>query len=69
KFPFFDLPNFIGNPHDSGVVPETEELALLSSIENIGRYVRKEPLKGLMDGNEYIGLGALISKQREKYAK
>ena len=66
KFPFFDLPNFLGTPHDSGIVPETEELALLSAIENIGRYVRNEPLKGAMDRSEYLGLRALISQERKK---
>jgi phosphoglycerate dehydrogenase-like enzyme len=66
RFPFFELPNFLGTPHDSGIVPETEELALLSAIENIGRFVRNEPLKGLMDRTEYVGLGALIDKARLK---
>jgi len=65
RFPFFDLPNFLGTPHDSGIVPETEELALLSSIENIGRFVRNESLKGLMDRKDYLGLSALIAKRRE----
>jgi len=65
KFPFFDLPNFLGTPHDSGIVPETEEIALVSAIENIGRFVRNEPLKGEMDRAEYVGLRALISEERK----
>ncbi|MDA4112026.1 MAG: 2-hydroxyacid dehydrogenase [Thaumarchaeota archaeon] len=66
KFPFFDLPNFLGTPHDSGVVPETEELALLGAIENIGRFVRNDELKGVMDRQDYIGLSSLIAKEKEK---
>jgi phosphoglycerate dehydrogenase-like enzyme len=61
-FPFFDLPNFLGTPHDSGVVPETQELALLSSFENIARYAKNEPLRGLMDRKDYQGLKELIDK-------
>jgi phosphoglycerate dehydrogenase-like enzyme len=62
KFPFFDLPNFLGTPHDSGIVPETEEIALLSAIENIGRFVSGGPLKGVMDRNDYLGLKELIAR-------
>jgi len=62
KFPFFDLPNFLGTPHDSGVVPETQELALLSSLENIVRFAKNEPLRGLMDRKDYLGLKELIDK-------
>ncbi len=62
SFPFFELPNFLGTPHDSGIVPETEEIALLSAIENIGRFVRGELLKGVMNRNDYLGLKELISQ-------
>jgi phosphoglycerate dehydrogenase-like enzyme len=62
KYPFFELPNFLGTPHDSGFVPETEGIALASAIENIGRFSRKEPLKGLMNRNDYLGLKELISR-------
>jgi phosphoglycerate dehydrogenase-like enzyme len=62
KFPFLELPNFLGTPHDSGIVPETEEIALLSAIENIGRFVRGELLKGVMNRNDYLGLKGLIAQ-------
>jgi phosphoglycerate dehydrogenase-like enzyme len=62
KFPFFDLPNFLGTPHDSGVVPETQELALQSALENIVRFTKNEPLRGLMDRKDYVGLNELIAK-------
>lgn len=62
RFPFFELPNLLGTPHDSGIVPETEEIALNSSIDNIGRFVRNEPLKGIMNRNDYLGLKELISR-------
>jgi glycerate dehydrogenase len=62
KFPFFELPNFLGTPHDSGIVPETQELALASSFENIVRFTKNEPLRGLMDRKDYLGLSELIAK-------
>jgi phosphoglycerate dehydrogenase-like enzyme len=62
KYPFLELPNFVGTPHDSGIVPETEEIALLSAIENIGRFERGEKLKGVMNRNDYLGLKELISR-------
>jgi len=62
EFPFFDLPNFLGTPHDSGIVPETQEIALLSSFENIARFAKDEPLRGLMVGRDYQGLKELIAR-------
>jgi len=62
KFPFFELPNFLGTPHDSGFVPETDEIAYRSAVENIGRYVRNEPLHGVMNRNDYLGLKELIAR-------
>ena len=62
KYPFLELPNFVGTPHNSGVVPETEEIALLSAIENIGRFARDEKLRGIMNRNDYLGLKQLIAR-------
>ncbi len=54
--PFFELPNFLGSPHVSGTVPEADEISLNLAIANIERYVRNEPLRGVMDRKEYVGL-------------
>ena len=62
RFPFFELPNFLGTPHDSGMVPETEEIAVLSAIGNIDKFIRNEPLKGVMNRNDYLGLKELIAR-------
>lgn len=64
NYPFFELPNFVGTPHDSGIVPETEGIALMSAIENIGHFVKGESLRGLMNRNDYLGLKELISRAR-----
>ena len=68
-FPFFDLPNFLGSPHDSGIVPETEEIAALSAIENIGRFSKKRPLRGLMNREDYVGLKQLIASSKQTTAQ
>lgn len=62
RYPFFELNNFLGTPHDSGIVPETEEIAVKSAIENIGRFVQGEALKGLVNRNDYLGLKELIAQ-------
>jgi phosphoglycerate dehydrogenase-like enzyme len=55
-FPFFDLPNFLGSPHNSGDIPESEELALNNAIKNIERFIRREPLKGIAKREDYLEL-------------
>jgi phosphoglycerate dehydrogenase-like enzyme len=55
-FPFFDLPNFLGTPHVSGDVPESYEISSLSAVENILRFIKGDPLKGVMNRNDYLNL-------------
>lgn len=47
-YPLLDLPNVLACPHNSFDVPEWEELALTAALANAGRYLRGEPLTGLM---------------------
>ena len=65
-YPFFELPNFLGTPHDSGIVPETEEIAVLSAIGNIERFMKGRPLKGVTDRSHYEGLKRLIARARRE---
>ena len=60
KFPFFELPNFLGTPHVSGYVPEEQEVALDFAVNNILRFVKKGKLRGLVDREDYKGLRELI---------
>jgi phosphoglycerate dehydrogenase-like enzyme len=55
-YPFFELPNFIGTPHVSGDVPEALEIASQFAVENVLRYVNSEPLKGVANREDYLGL-------------
>jgi glycerate dehydrogenase len=53
-FPFFDLPNVLGSPHDSGLVPGSIEFAALRAAENVGRFLRGEPVTGLVQREAYL---------------
>lgn len=47
-YPLLELPNLLASPHNSFDVPDWQELALTAALANVGRYLRGEPLTGLM---------------------
>jgi phosphoglycerate dehydrogenase-like enzyme len=53
-FAFFDLPNFMGTPHNSNDVPEADQIALDNAVKNILRYVNGEPLRGVAKREDYM---------------
>lgn len=53
RYPFFSLPNFIGSPHNSGIVPGTLQRAARQAAENVRRYLRGEPVTGLVRREDY----------------
>ena len=54
-FPFFELPNLIGSPHNSALVPGIELQAARRAAENVARYLRREPLTGVVRREDYEG--------------
>lgn len=62
RFPFLELPNFLGTPHVSGYVPEEREIAVRFAVENIQRFVKGMKLNGVIIRKDYIGLRELIGK-------
>lgn len=64
RFPFFELPNFLGTPHVSGYVPEEREIATGFALDNIKRYVRGGKLRGVMNREDYVGLHEMIQKAK-----
>jgi phosphoglycerate dehydrogenase-like enzyme len=64
KFPFFELPNFLGTPHVSGFVPEEKSISLDFAIDNIFRYVHRKKLLGLASRRDYLGLHELIASSK-----
>ena len=42
NYPFFNLPNILGSPHNSAIVPGSLEQGLKCAIENINLYLNKK---------------------------
>ena len=53
--PFLELPNFLGSPHNSGIVPGWFEFDLGRAAENVRRYLLGEPFVGLVRREDYAG--------------
>lgn len=53
--PFFELPNFLGSPHNSAMVPGFAKEALRRALENVVRFAEGRPLVGLVDRREAPG--------------
>jgi phosphoglycerate dehydrogenase-like enzyme len=46
NFPFFELPNFLGSPHNSAIVPGSMHNATIRAAENVKRFLNGEPITG-----------------------
>ncbi len=53
-YPFFELPNVLGSPHNSGIVPGVLPAALRKAAENVRRHLRGEPVTGVMRREDYL---------------
>ena len=53
-YPFFELPNLLGSPHNSGIVPGVLAGAVAKAAENVRRYLRGEPVAGVMRRADYL---------------
>jgi phosphoglycerate dehydrogenase-like enzyme len=53
-YPFFDLPNVIGSPHNSSIVEGTMLSAARLAAENVRRYLRGESVTGIVRRSDYI---------------
>ena len=52
--PFVDLPNVLGCPHNSGIVPGWLEVGVHRAGENVRRFIVGEPVLGLAEHEAYI---------------
>jgi len=53
--PFFELPNVVGSPHNSGNTGGTLTHAAREAAQNVARHLRGEPVRHLVDRSEYPG--------------
>jgi len=53
-YPFLDLPNVLGSPHNSSIVPGTMLSAARIAAENVRRYLRGEEVRGIVRRSDYL---------------
>ncbi len=54
EYPFFDLPNMIGSPHNSGVTDGALQVGVRMAAENVRRFLRSEAVIGVVRREEYL---------------
>jgi phosphoglycerate dehydrogenase-like enzyme len=54
EYPFFDLPNMIGSPHNSGVTDGALQVGARMAAENVLRFLRGEAVTGVVRREEYL---------------
>jgi phosphoglycerate dehydrogenase-like enzyme len=53
-YPFFSLPNVLGSPHNSAMVPGINKEGTRRAADNVKRFLRGEPITGLVMREDYI---------------
>jgi glycerate dehydrogenase len=53
NYPFLELPNFIGSPHNSGLVPGSLTKGAAYAAENVRRFLNHEPVVGIVKRSDY----------------
>ena len=56
NYPFFDLPNLLGSPHNSGDVPGIMYYAARQAAENVRRYLVGNAVSGVARREDYAKL-------------
>jgi phosphoglycerate dehydrogenase-like enzyme len=51
--PFFDLPNLLGSPHNSGVVPGMDVASVEHAARNVAAYLSGQPPRGIQNPADY----------------
>jgi len=54
EHPFLELPNLLASPHRADHVPEMKIHSLRKALENVLAYIKKEPLRGVLQREEYV---------------
>ena len=64
NYPFLELPNVLGTPHNSGMVPGATEEALQKALENVRHFLMGEPVVGVVNRSEYLPRESEPANQR-----
>ncbi len=54
EYPFFELPNVLGSPHNSSIVPGTMLSAARLAAGNMRQYLRGEAISGAIRREDYV---------------
>ena len=54
EHPFFELPNFLGSPHNAVNVGDLTNLAWAAAARNVRRFITGEKLKGVINPKDYV---------------
>jgi len=54
NYPFFSLPNLLGSPHNSSMVPGIVVESMKRAAENVKRFLRGEPIIGIVQRKDYL---------------
>jgi phosphoglycerate dehydrogenase-like enzyme len=54
EYPFLELPNVLGSPHNSGVVPGVLMGATRQAAENVKRFLKGEQVVGIARREDYV---------------
>ncbi|HEV2257253.1 MAG TPA: 2-hydroxyacid dehydrogenase [Streptosporangiaceae bacterium] len=54
SYPFFDLPNLIGSPHNSGVTDGALQVGARKAAENVRRFLTGEAVTGVTRREDYL---------------
>ena len=52
-YPFLELPNVLGSPHNSGIVLKSFQKGIMRAAENVKRFLNNEPVLGLVNRSDY----------------
>ncbi|HET9973291.1 MAG TPA: 2-hydroxyacid dehydrogenase, partial [Streptosporangiaceae bacterium] len=58
NFPFFELPNLLGSPHNSGVTDGALQVGARHAAENVRRFLAGEAVTGMARREDYLPPGS-----------
>ncbi len=54
NYPFFDLPNFLGSPHNSSITPGTMACVVRLAAQNAADFLNGRKIKGVVKREDYM---------------